>query len=185
MVTSITGVVIESFLHCKYKASLKLCGEVGHPSAFDVFEREHRASALVRFGETLGARALRDVAVSRSVLAQGAEAIVCGRLDGPDVRVQFDGLRRADGPSGLGAFHYEPLLVLAREKVATEDKLLLAIQALMLEEVQGRNFSEEAAMHADRAGERSFRLRRRNARRTPSPVASSGFPNTILRYLDW
>ena len=50
MAASITGVVIESFLHCKYKASLKLCGEVGHPSAFDVFERERRARALVRFG---------------------------------------------------------------------------------------------------------------------------------------
>ena len=137
MTASITGVVIESFLHCKFKAALKLCGEAGHPSAFDVFERERRVRTLVRFGETLGARTLRDVAVSRSVLARGAEAIVCGRLDGPDVRVQFDGLRRADGPSGLGAFHYEPVLVLAREKVATEDKLLLGIQALLLEEVQG------------------------------------------------
>ena len=138
MAASITGVVIESFLHCKYKAALKLCGEAGHLSEFDVFERERRGRALVRFGETLGARALRDVAVSRSVLARGAEAIVCGRLDGPDVRVQFDGFRRADGPSGLGAFHYEPVLVLAREKVATEDKLLLGVQALLLEEVQGR-----------------------------------------------
>jgi predicted RecB family nuclease len=138
MAASITGVVIESFLHCKYKAALKLCGEAGQPSAFDVFERECRAHALVRFGETLGARALRDVAVSRSVLARGAEAIICGRLDGSDVRMQFDGLRRSDGPSSLGAFHYEPVLVLAREKVTTGDKLLLGVQALLLEEVQGR-----------------------------------------------
>lgn len=137
MAASITGVVIEAFLHCKFKAALKLRGEVGHPSTFDVFEHERQARALVRFRETLGARALRDVAVSRSVLAQKAEAIIRGRLDGPDVCVQFAGLRRADGPSGLGTFHYEPLLVLAREKVATEDKLFLGVLALLLERVQG------------------------------------------------
>jgi predicted RecB family nuclease len=136
MAASITGEVVESFLQCRYKAALKLAGEVGHSPPFESFERQRRAGAVARFRETLGTNALRDVSLNRSVLARGPNAVAGASLDGPGVLVKFDALRRTDGSSGLGDFHYEPVLVLAREKVAAEDKVLLAVQGLLLEEIQ-------------------------------------------------
>jgi predicted RecB family nuclease len=145
--STITGTLVESFLQCKYKAALKLAGEVGQRSAFELFEHERREAALARFLDTPGARAVQDVSLTQAVLARGIELIVRSRLDVDGVSLQFDALRRTCGSSSLGEFHYEPVLVLAREKVAAEDKLLLGVQSLLLEGMQGRRSLSGRIIH--------------------------------------
>ena len=44
MAARISSQVFECFLKCRYKAALKLIGEAGQQSAFELFERECQAS---------------------------------------------------------------------------------------------------------------------------------------------
>src|SRR5262249_1426794 len=101
------------------------------------FERERRASALDRVRQTLGTGAVQNVSLTGSVLAQGAELIFGAHLENAEVSIHFDALQRVDGSSPVGAFHYQPVLIVAREKITAEYKLLLGVQALVLEKLQG------------------------------------------------
>src|ERR1700730_17719548 len=53
MAARISSQVFECFLKCRYKAALKLIGEAGQQSAFELFERECQASALGRARQAL------------------------------------------------------------------------------------------------------------------------------------
>jgi predicted RecB family nuclease len=138
MAASITNQVIESFLKCRYKASLKLGGEAGQQSAFELFEGECKASALGRARQSLAVAPVENVALSGPVLAEGAEVIFSPHFDNSAVSIHFDALQRVDGRSDLGAFHYQPVLIVAREKIKAEHKLLLGVQAVVLGALQGR-----------------------------------------------
>src|SRR5262245_39067861 len=117
MAARISSQIIECFLKCRYKAALKLTGEAGDESAFELFERECKASALDRARRTLAAGAVQNISLSSSILAQGAELILCAHLDDSEVSIHFDALQRVDGFSQVGAFHYQPVLIVAREKI--------------------------------------------------------------------
>ena len=138
MAAKISSQVIECFLKCRYKAALKLIGEAGQKSAFELFERECQTSAFYRARQTLASRCIQNVSLNGSVLAQGADMILCAHLDNSEVSIHFDALQRVDGSSQVGAFHYQPVLIVSREKITTEHKLLLGIQALVLDKLQGR-----------------------------------------------
>src|SRR5207253_30724 len=107
-------------------------------SAFERFERECQTRALDRARQTLGTGSVQDVSLSASVLAQGAEVILGAHLDNSEVSIHFDALQRVDGSSQIGAFHYRPVIIIAREKISADDKLLLGVQALVLDKLQGR-----------------------------------------------
>src|SRR5262249_50730235 len=66
MAASISSQVIESFLKCRYKAALKLAGETGQQSAFELFERECQASALGRVRQRLATGSVQNVSLSGS-----------------------------------------------------------------------------------------------------------------------
>src|SRR5437588_7333924 len=114
MAARISSQVIECFLKCRYKAALNLIGEVGQESAFERFERECQTRALDRARQTLATGSVQDVSLSASVLVQGAEVILGAHLDNSEVSIHFDALQRVDGSSQVGAFHYQPVLVIAR-----------------------------------------------------------------------
>jgi predicted RecB family nuclease len=59
-------------------------------------------------------------------------------LEDDHVSVSFDGLKRVDGPSGLGDFHYVPMLFHEGHGVAIAQRLLLEFQGWMLSRSQGR-----------------------------------------------
>ena len=50
----------------------------------------------------------------------------------------FDGLKRVDGPSKLGDFHYVPMLFHEGRKVGKEQRFLLEVYGLLLSQIQGR-----------------------------------------------
>jgi predicted RecB family nuclease len=52
--------------------------------------------------------------------------------------LSFDGLKRVDGPSKLGDFHYVPMLFHEGQKVGEEQRLLLELYGLILSQIQGR-----------------------------------------------
>lgn len=81
---------------------------------------------------------LRDEVLVPSVLKCGATAILDGRLEDDTFSLLFDGLERVEGKSGIGDFHYVPVLYYHGERIPREQRLLLTIYGLILEDLQGK-----------------------------------------------
>jgi predicted RecB family nuclease len=150
----ISSEVIECYLKCRYKATLRLIGETGQRSAFELFERECKATALARARQAFAMVSVENVSLSSTVLRQGAALILGAHLDNSEVSIQFDALQRVNGSSQIGDFHYQPVLIVSQEKITTEQKLLLGVQALVLETLQGRRPMTGIVIHG-RDGKRS------------------------------
>src|SRR5262249_38672526 len=80
----------------------------------------------------------RAVALTPSVLRNGASYILDATLEDGLISLSFDGLKRIPGPSDLGNFHYIPLLLCEGRKVRKEQRSLLELYALLLARIQGR-----------------------------------------------
>ena len=52
--------------------------------------------------------------------------------------LRFDGLKKVDGPSKLGDYHYVPVLFHGGGSVRKEQRLLLDVFGLLLSRIQGR-----------------------------------------------
>ncbi|HKO24631.1 MAG TPA: hypothetical protein VJY65_07820, partial [Chloroflexota bacterium] len=81
MATKITRDVLESFVHCKYKGHLKLAGEQGSPTDYEVLQVEarnqvRRAAAGRLLGRHKEGDTLRDVALTRAPLKQGVSLLL-------------------------------------------------------------------------------------------------------------
>jgi predicted RecB family nuclease len=141
MATKITRNIIESFLNCKYKGHLKLAGESGTWSDYEAMttsagqaSREAAlAKLLLRFnkGEAPGGA----IAVAR--LKQGLPLLADATLEDEGLSIRLDALKRADGTSELGEYHYLPVLHTHGDKVGRREKLLLAVFGLVLARLQG------------------------------------------------
>jgi predicted RecB family nuclease len=70
-------------------------------------------------------------------LKQGASFLLDATLDDDLVSMTFDGLKKVDGPSKLGDFHYIPILFHEGRQVRTEQRLLLEVYGLLLSRLQG------------------------------------------------
>jgi predicted RecB family nuclease len=142
MTTRITRDLIESYLNCKYKGHLKLTGESGTQSDYEAMttaarqaSREQAVAGLVaRFGE---GDAGRGTTVTAATLKQGAPLLADVDLEDDGLSLRCDALKRADGASKLGDYHYVPVLHQHWDKVGRQQKLLLALHGLALARVQG------------------------------------------------
>jgi len=142
MATKITREIIESYLNCKYKGHLKLAGESGTPSDYErmtmaatASSREQAVAQLVaRFGEE---DACRRKTVTAAILKQGITLLANAELEDESLSLRFDALKRTDGPSKVGDHHYIPVLHHHGDKVSRQQKVLLALQGLVLARVQG------------------------------------------------
>jgi predicted RecB family nuclease len=142
MATKITRAIIESYLNCKYKGHLKLAGEGGTKSDYEVMTAAARAasreqaiaSLVARFGE---GDACRGTTVTAATLKKGAPLLTDANLEDEGLSLLFDGLKRVDGPSRLGEHYYLPVLHHHGDKVGQRQKLLLAVLGLMLDRLQG------------------------------------------------
>jgi predicted RecB family nuclease len=142
MATKITRPVIESYLNCKYKGYLKLTGQGGTISDYEAMtaaarraSREQAIAELVaRFSED---DACRRSDISAATLKQGVPLLADAVLQNDTVSLMFDALKRAEGASGVGDYHYVPVLHNNAEKVGRQQKILLAVFGLALASVQG------------------------------------------------
>jgi predicted RecB family nuclease len=141
-VPAITREILEAYLNCRYKGDLKMSGQVGMPSDYEVLMKEIRAETLKRAEVKLAARyggePLRGVRIDFACLKRGVPLILDGLIQADGVSLQVDGLIRIDEPSRLGDFQYAPVLIHEREKIEPEQRRLLALLGLLIGDVQGK-----------------------------------------------
>jgi predicted RecB family nuclease len=136
----ITNEVLEGYLNCKTKGRLKLAGEVGTRSDYEVMITEARQASREVALAKLVARfpdACRRGAVTTETLKNGSSILVDVTLEDEALSLRFDGLKKADGASKLGSHHYLPVLHVLGDKVGSRQKLLLAMFGIVLDRVQG------------------------------------------------
>ena len=141
MATKITRNVIESYLNSKYKGHLKLGGESGTPSEYELMttaartiSREKALARLVaRFGEE---DSCREIVVTTAVLKQRAPILLDANLEDESLSLRFDALKRVDGASIAGSHHYIPILQSYGDKASQRERLLLAVFGLALARIQ-------------------------------------------------
>jgi predicted RecB family nuclease len=143
MATKITRDTIESYLNCKYKGHLKLAGQEGTKSDYELLlaksreevRRQAIAQILARHPEEV---VERDIPLTPAALKRGAAFVLNAVLDDEHVSLAFDGLKRVPGPSKLGDFHYVPMLFYEARQIRKPQRALVDLYGLLLSRLQGR-----------------------------------------------
>jgi predicted RecB family nuclease len=135
--------VVEGYLNCRYKAHLKQAGEQGTQSDYAALLVERRGAVRLQAIDKILARhkeheVVRHVPLTPASLKREPLFVLDATLEDDLVSLHFDGLKRVDGASKLGDFHYIPVLFHEAEQVGKEQRLLLEVYALLLSRVQGR-----------------------------------------------
>ena len=143
MATKITRQILEAYLNCKTKAYLKLAGQQGNVSDYEALlistRQEVRQQAMDKiFAPHVESEVARNISLSAAALREGPSFVIDAILGDDLLSLVFDGLKRVDGPSKLGDFHYIPILFHESRKVGKEQRLLLEVYGLLLSQIQGR-----------------------------------------------
>ena len=141
--TPITTEILESYLACKTKAYLKLHGKLGTKSDYEALSTETRAELRNRAAQMLVSRlkpeeVIRGVKITETALGKGAALILDVTIEFGELSLCCDALKRVEGDSRLGGFHYAPLMVYEGGKIRPEHKRGLEVFSLALGEVQGK-----------------------------------------------
>jgi predicted RecB family nuclease len=141
MATKITREVLESYLHCKTKGHLKLAGQHGSTSDYEELLAATRAEVRqMAVGKILARHSegeiARDLPLTAAALRPGPSYLLGATLEDDLLSLGFDGLKRVDGPSKLGDFHYIPMLFHEGRRVGKPQRLMLEIYGLLLSEIQ-------------------------------------------------
>ena len=142
MAAKITSDVLESYLHCKFKGHLKLAGQQGTECDFEAMLMELWAEVRLKAIDAIIARhpgdqVARNISLTTTGLKRGPQYILDGTLE-DDSGLHFDGLKRTEGESGLGGFHYLPVLFHESRQIKKGQKLLLEVYGMILSSLQGR-----------------------------------------------
>src|SRR5215217_1405890 len=141
--TTITLDLLDDYLSCKYKAYLRLAGQQGIKSEYEAMliesRRELRLKAIERIQTQHPEHApAKGVALTRSALSKATPFILEADLRDDCFSVHFDGLKKVDGRSDLGDFHYQPVLFYQGRHIRKAQRLLLEVLGLLLSRVQGK-----------------------------------------------
>lgn len=101
MSSRITSNILDAQQHCRFKAHLRLCGEVGIKSEVETLQFAARQELRVKAIEKIIQRYRQGgvesgVNLSRAALGKGIPLILQAQLDDDRYAVQFDGLKRGD-----------------------------------------------------------------------------------------
>ncbi|MGA2402910.1 MAG: TM0106 family RecB-like putative nuclease [Syntrophobacteraceae bacterium] len=143
MNTKMTRDILESHLYCKYKGYLKIVGQQGTKSDYEIMLAQLQAQVRLAAIDKIFARCpendvLPNGTLTTSLLKQGRLFFLDAVVDYGFVSFQLDGIKRVDGPSKVGAFHYSPMLFYEGGQPRKEQKLMLEIYGLILSQLQGR-----------------------------------------------
>jgi predicted RecB family nuclease len=141
--TKITKDVLEAYLHCKLKGHLKLSGQSGVTADFEVVQSEARqavrANAIAAIQANHGRNdVLFGVRLAVGALRSGPRFVFDATFENDLFSLVWDGLKRVDGPSNLGRFHYIPMLFHEGHKATRAHRLQLEIANRLLGMLQGR-----------------------------------------------
>jgi predicted RecB family nuclease len=143
MATKITREIIDSYLNCKYKGHLKLAGEEGTRTDYELLLTDSRDEVRRRATDKIlvqhqQAAVERDLIITPAALKRGTAFLLNATMEDEQVSLAFDGLMRVPGASNLGDFHYIPVLFIEGRKVRKQQRALLDVYALLLSRLQGR-----------------------------------------------
>jgi len=85
-----------------------------------------------------GDQVARNIPLTTAGLKQGPQYVLDGTLEDDSLALHFDGLKRTEGESRLGGFHYLPVLFHESRQIKKGRKLLLDVYGLVLSSLQGR-----------------------------------------------
>jgi predicted RecB family nuclease len=139
----ITTDMLEAYLHCRYKGQLKQAGELGRQSDYEAVSAELRADVRRRVVDRIvahhaGGKVIRGAPLTAPMLRHGPEFVLDALLEDDTFSLRFDGVKRVDGPSKLGDYHYVPVLFHGGGSVRKEQRLALDVYGLLLSRIQGR-----------------------------------------------
>jgi predicted RecB family nuclease len=191
MATKITRQVLEAYLNCKTKAYLKLMGQSGIVSDYEALLISTRQEVRQRaIGTIFTLKPVAEVEpgipLTGATLRSGLSYVLNATLEDDVLSVSFDCLKRVDGPSKLGDFHYLPMLFHEARKVAKEQRLLLELYGLLLSQLQGQTPAVGFVWHGKECRTTRVRLNgdlrktERLLRDVKEMVSGESPPNLIL-----
>jgi len=190
MATKITSEVLESYLDCKFKGSLKLAGQQGTKCGFEAMLAELRAELRLKAIDTIIARhpgdqVARNIPLTTAGLKRGPQYILDGTLEDDALALHFDGLKRMKGESKLGDFHYLPVLFHEGRQVKKGQKLLLEVHGMILSGLQGRAPAYGVIWHGRECKASRVKLnpdhrKAQQVLRELKDLATSGLPARLL-----
>jgi predicted RecB family nuclease len=187
MTAKITRDVLEGYLNCKYKGHLKQTGEAGTRSEYEAMLLAARAEVRLKAIDKVlachsGDEVARNVLLTVATLKRGPLFVLDVTLEDDLVSLRFDGLKRVEGPSKLGNFHYVPMLFHEGEKVRKEQRLLLEVYALLLSRLQGRTPGTAIVWHGKGCKPTKIRLgpNPRRAERVLRDLEGAQSPRLVL-----
>lgn len=135
----VTGEIFTAFLKCRYKAHLKLRGEAGDKSDYELAQADlaiaYKAAATqMLLRKNAGQLVVQGPPSLEDALSSGAALIINATATGGAASCRIDALERDS--SGTAA-PYSPVLFVRREKITADDRLLLGFAASVLARVQG------------------------------------------------
>jgi predicted RecB family nuclease len=141
MATKITRDVLESYLRCKTKAHLKLTGQQGTRSDYEGLLTESRGQVrLAVIDKILSGNeegdVVRNIPLTVSALKAGPSFVLDATVEDDQMSLHLDGLKKVDGASKLGDFHYVPMLFQEGCQVRKEQRVMLSIYGLLLARLQ-------------------------------------------------
>jgi predicted RecB family nuclease len=150
--SSITVDVLNGYLSCKYKAYLRFAGQHGIKSDYEAtlieLRQEVRLKAIEKIRLQFPEHTLTsNIALTDSALKRGACFVLDAQLQDDRFSIHFDALKRADGGSDLGDFHYQPVLFYEGRHIRKAQRLLLETLGLLLSRIQGRAPSRGIIYH--------------------------------------
>src|SRR5262249_8287403 len=142
---------------------LKLARNPGRLSEYDgllaASRLEARQKAVVKIlAKHSDAEVARDILLTTAALRAGPSFVLDATLEDDLLSLRFDGLKKVDGPSKLGDFHYVPMLFHEGRRVGKQQRSLLPLYGLLLSQLQGQMPSSGIIWHGKECGMTKVRL---------------------------
>ncbi len=179
MPTKITVSVLEDSTHCTYKAYLRLNGQCGITSDYEEIHLEARSALTVKAQKKIieqhrDCKIGPDIALTPSLLKQGASFIIGAILRSDALSIRFDALMKLEGQSDLGHFHYIPVLFHEHRRINKAQRLLLEMCVLLLFRVQGKSPKNAVVYHGSDCTTTTVRLK-------PRSIAAEALLDEVVR----
>ena len=163
MATKITREILEAYLNCKTKAHLRLAGYQGNVSDYQALLISTRQEVWQQAIDSILAKnpqgeVARNLILTTATLREGPAFILEATLEDDLLSLGFDGLKRVDGSSKLGDFHYIPMLFYEGLRVGKGQRLLLELYGLLVSRLQGQMPSSGIIWHGKECRTTKVRL---------------------------
>jgi predicted RecB family nuclease len=136
METRITQDILESYIHCRYKAYLKLKGQSGIKSDYENFRLKLRSEVRLKafskiYAQTSDKKVMSDVVLTDSVFNKEPLFILNTSIKVGHLTIVIDGIKRIT-TKRQDLFFYAPMMIYEGSRIRKEQRLLLELCAAFL-----------------------------------------------------